>query len=145
MVDGKGWRSGALIEKKYLSQWYLKITKYADDLLEGFQDLSGWPSSVVDMQRKWIGKSHGIEINLKVNDNRIDDIIVFTTKPETIFGVEFIMIGPNHKISQKLSAESKEIEDFVSKCNNSSDTDLLCYRTSITCNNPLNGFCYNSN
>ena len=114
VIDGKGWRSGVKIEKRQMATWSLKISDFADDLLSSLSDLSGWPSKVKSMQTQWIGKSDGIEIKFKIsNRNDLDDITVFTTCPETIFGASFIAISPFHKLANILKKYSKEIETFV--------------------------------
>ena len=98
VIDGKGWRSGAVIEKKKLSQWFLKITKYSDELLESLENLKGWPEKVKLMQKNWIGKSIGCEIDF-LTDNK-KKIKIFTTRPDTIFGASFIAIAPDHPFTQ---------------------------------------------
>ncbi|NKA16845.1 MAG: leucine--tRNA ligase [Alphaproteobacteria bacterium] len=98
VIDGKGWRSGAVIEKKKLSQWFLNITKYSDELLESLENLKGWPEKVKLMQKNWIGKSIGCEIDF-LTDNK-KKIKIFTTRPDTIFGASFIAIAPDHPFTQ---------------------------------------------
>jgi leucyl-tRNA synthetase len=94
VIDGKGWRSGATVEKKKLSQWFLNITKYSDELLESLENLKGWPEKVKLMQKNWIGKSIGCEIDFLTNNK--EKIKIFTTRPDTIFGASFIAIAPDH-------------------------------------------------
>jgi leucyl-tRNA synthetase len=98
VIDGKGWRSGAVVEKKKLSQWFLNITKYSDELLESLEDLRGWPEKVKLMQKNWIGKSVGCEIDFLTNNKEI--IKIFTTRPDTIFGASFIAIAPDHPFTK---------------------------------------------
>ena len=98
MIDGKGWRSGAVVEKKKLSQWFLNITKYSDQLLESLENLNGWPEKVKLMQKNWIGKSVGCEINFLTNNQ--EAIKIFTTRPDTIFGASFIAIAPDHPFTK---------------------------------------------
>jgi leucyl-tRNA synthetase len=98
VIDGKGWRSGAVVEKKKLSQWFLNITKYSDELLESLENLKGWPEKVKLMQKNWIGKSIGCEINFLTNNK--EKIKIFTTRPDTIFGASFIAIAPDHPFTQ---------------------------------------------
>ena len=95
VIDGKGWRSGAVIEKKKLNQWFLNITKYSDELLASLDNLKGWPEKVRLMQKNWIGKSEGCEIDFITNCNNTK-IKIFTTRPDTIFGASFIAIAPDH-------------------------------------------------
>lgn len=98
VIDGKGWRSGAVVEKKKLNQWFLNITKYSDELLESLENLKGWPEKVKLMQKNWIGKSIGCEIDFLTNNK--DKIKIFTTRPDTIFGASFIAIAPDHPFTQ---------------------------------------------
>jgi len=98
VIDGKGWRSGAVVEKKKLSQWFLNITKYSDELLESLEKLKGWPEKVKLMQKNWIGKSVGCEIDFLTNNEK--KIKIFTTRPDTIFGASFIAIAPDHPFTK---------------------------------------------
>jgi len=98
VIDGKGWRSGAIVEKKKLSQWFLNITKYSDELLESLENLKGWPEKVKLMQKNWIGKSIGCEIDFLTNNK--EKIKIFTTRPDTIFGASFIAIAPDHPFTK---------------------------------------------
>ncbi len=98
VIDGKGWRSGAVVEKKKLSQWFLNITKYSDELLESLENLKGWPEKVKLMQKNWIGKSIGCEIDFLTNNK--EKIKIFTTRPDTIFGASFIAIAPDHPFTK---------------------------------------------
>ena len=116
VVDGKGWRSGANIEKKKLKQWFLKITDYAEELLEGTNVLDGWPEKVKTMQRNWIGKSVGIEFLFKVDDQE-KPLSVFTTRPDTIYGVTFLAISADHPLALKLSSVNKKLKTFINKIN----------------------------
>jgi leucyl-tRNA synthetase len=98
VIEGKGWRSGAVVEKKKLSQWFLNITKYSDELLDSLENLKGWPEKVKLMQQNWIGKSTGCEINFLTNNDQ--KIKIFTTRPDTIFGASFIAIAPDHPFTK---------------------------------------------
>jgi leucyl-tRNA synthetase len=98
VIDGKGWRSGAIAEKKKLSQWFLNITKYSNELLESLENLKGWPDKVKLMQKNWIGKSMGCEIDFLTNNDK--KIKIFTTRPDTIFGASFIAIAPDHPFTK---------------------------------------------
>ena len=110
VIDGKGWRSGATIEKKKLSQWFLKITKYSDELITSLEKLKGWPEKVKLMQKNWIGKSDGCEINF-ITDHKDVEIKIFTTRPDTIFGASFIAIAPDHPFT-KYFIKDKNFEIF---------------------------------
>ncbi len=116
VVDGRGWRSGAIVEKRYLKQWFLKITDYAEELLNEIQNLKEWSEAVRSMQEKWIGKSIGANFHFKIKDNEDNTIEVFSTKPETIFGAGFIGIAFNHPIIEKLISKTPEILSFITKC-----------------------------
>ena len=115
VIDGCGWRSGVPVERKKLTQWFLKITEYADELLEGLSELNGWPEKVSKMQENWIGKSKGCNIKFKCSENNYS-IDVYTTRPETIFGASFIGISPSHQIAEDLSKKNKQIEIFIDEC-----------------------------
>jgi leucyl-tRNA synthetase len=114
VIDGRGWRSGALVERKKLSQWFLKITQFADELLSGVQGLEHWPDKVKLMQENWIGKSEGLRFRFALSDG--GDVEVFTTRPDTIFGSSFVAIAADHPIAQKLAAGSPEVQAFIERC-----------------------------
>ena len=117
VIDGKGWRSGATVEKKRLKQWFLKITDYAEELLEGIDQLDQWPEQVKTMQKNWIGKSEGMVFKFAIKDSQ-DSIDVYTTRPDTIMGSTFIAISTNHEIAIKASANNKEISRFIEEQKN---------------------------
>jgi len=110
VIDGKGWRSGAVVEKKELNQWFLNITKYSDQLLKSLDYLKGWPEKVRLMQKNWIGKSIGCEIDF-ISDFKDTKIRIFTTRPDTIFGASFIAISPDHPFTECFKNE-KNFQDF---------------------------------
>ena len=110
VIDGKGWRSGATVERKKLSQWFLNITKYSDQLLNSLEKLKGWPDKVKLMQKNWIGKSEGCEIDF-VSDFNNTKIKIFTTRPDTIFGASFIAIAPDHPFTQNFKND-ENFKDF---------------------------------
>ncbi|RYE06281.1 MAG: leucine--tRNA ligase [Rickettsiaceae bacterium] len=115
VIDGKGWRSGAVVEKKYLRQWFLRITNYAEELLQDIKSLEGWPENVKTMQQNWIGKSLGANLKFKIKGS--DEFIwVYSTRPETIFGASFLGIAYNHPIVHNITLNAK-IEEFVTQCN----------------------------
>ncbi|MFP3034119.1 MAG: leucine--tRNA ligase, partial [Candidatus Tisiphia sp.] len=115
VVDGRGWRSGALVEKRQLKQWFLKITNYAEELLNEIAKLGSWPDSVKSMQEKWIGKSEGVNFSFKIQDHDAN-IEVFSTRPETIFGASFVAIAYNHPIIEQLVDKNDAIISFIEKC-----------------------------
>ena len=111
--DGKGWRSGATIERKKLTQWFLKITSYAEEILNETDNLKGWPEQVRVMQKNWIGKSEGMEFTFKTKN--AGSVTVFTTRPDTIMGVSFLALSSDHPISLTLAKENSEIDSFIKK------------------------------
>ncbi len=116
VIDGRGWRSGAEVEKRQLSQWFLKITAYAEDLLKSLEGLERWPSRVRLMQENWIGRSTGAQIffNLEGRDDRLE---VYTTRHDTIFGATFCAIAANHPLAQEVAKNNPEITEFIASCN----------------------------
>ena len=118
VIDGKGWRSGAPVEKRKLSQWFLKITDFADELLEGLTTLDAWPEKVKLMQENWIGKSKGLQFHFNfVGGRRAFE--VFSTRPDTIFGASFTAIAPDHPIAQDLAKNSPDLAKFIAECQQS--------------------------
>ena len=115
VIDGRGWRSGALVEKRKLSQWFLKITQFADELLDGLGDLKDWPEKVRLMQENWIGKSQGLQFKFW-NADRSTEVEVFTTRPDTIFGASFVAIAADHPIAQGLAAGDPAVAAFIDEC-----------------------------
>ena len=112
VIDGRGWRSGALVEKKQLKQWFLKVSEFSEELLAELKNLSGWDSRVLTMQEKWIGQSYGAEICFQSSCKK-HHIEIYTTKPETIFGASFIGISPNHALANELAKTNNEIAQFI--------------------------------
>mgnify|MGYP000592347491 CR=1 FL=1 len=119
VVDGKGWRSGADVEKKEIEQFYIKITDYAEELLNDLDSLDNWPERVKTMQRNWIGKSEGTEINFDIvdaSDNKIDTVSVFTTRPDTLFGVTYVSIAAEHPLTRELAkyaSDTTKMTQFI--------------------------------
>ncbi|MEC7463491.1 MAG: class I tRNA ligase family protein, partial [Pseudomonadota bacterium] len=115
VIDGKGWRSGAAVEKRLLSQWYFKITDYAQELLDALEDLDRWPEKVRLMQANWIGRSEGLRISFKIEGqkNRLE---VYTTRPDTIFGASFCAISPEHPLAAELATRDNELTSFIEMC-----------------------------
>ena len=114
VIDGKGWRSGAQVEIKEIDQWFIKITDYADELLDSLDGLD-WPENVKTMQRNWIGKSNGAHIKFKLEHSN-DYLTIFSTRPDTVFGASFLAISPQHEISIKLGESDSDIRSFLIKC-----------------------------
>lgn len=122
VVDGRGWRSGALIEKKQLSQWFLRITDFAEDLLKGLDTLDRWPERVRTMQERWIGRSEGAKVRFALHqppaalDDGLGEIEVFTTRPDTLFGMSFLAIAPDHPLAAWVARQNAEAAEFVAEC-----------------------------
>ncbi len=134
VIDGRGWRSGALVEKKKLKQWFLKVSDFSEELLAELKNLKGWDERVVTMQERWIGKSEGQIVDFKVDLQALFEkeggiaqsamtgdlpqiISVYTTRPDTLFGASFLGISPNHPIAQELAQTNPEIKAFINECN----------------------------
>ena len=118
VIDGRGWRSGALVERRKLSQWFLKITAFAEELLEGLETLDQWPDKVRLMQENWIGKSRGLQFRFRLSEpvGDVDQVEVFTTRPDTIFGASFVAVSPDHPLAARLSAENDALAAFIAEC-----------------------------
>jgi leucyl-tRNA synthetase len=122
VIDGRGWRSDAVVERKKLPQWFLRITHYADDLLQAIGGLDKWPDRVRLMQENWIGKSEGAYIQFDVAGRKPDGdkgqrIEVYTTRPDTIFGMSFLALSPNHPLTDELAKKNPKLAEFVAECN----------------------------
>ena len=140
VIDGRGWRSGAEVEKKYLSQWFLKTSKYSNELLSELDNLDEWPDKVKIMQKNWIGKSEGAEINFKLTNKEHQGykIKVFTTRPDTIFGATFIAISCQHPLVKKLIKKNDKIKKFIRECElSNSEKDKLGFNTEIKAEHPI--------
>ncbi len=126
VIDGKGWRSGAPVERKEIAQWFLRITDYAEELLEGLDKLDGWPEQVKTMQRNWIGKSTGLQISFPIQgqtqgqDATLD---VYTTRPDTLMGVTYLAIASDHPLSVKASINNEPLERFIEECSHVSTAE----------------------
>ncbi|CAO5675447.1 MAG: Leucine--tRNA ligase [Holosporales bacterium] len=120
VVDGKGWRSGAPVERKKLNQWSLKITDYAKELLDSLQNLKGWPEKVIKMQENWIGESKGALVQFDIHD--IGTIDVFTTRPDTLFGASFLAISAHHPILEKIE-KNQALSEFLKECDQGPTTE----------------------
>ncbi len=143
VIDGRGWRSGALVEKRKLNQWFLRITDFAEDLLEGLKGLDQWPDKVRLMQENWIGKSVGMRASFALSDGS-DSIDVFTTRPDTIFGASFVAIACDHPLAQALAANRYALEQFIEQCKLGGTTaaeietaEKLGFDTGLTVDHPF--------
>ncbi len=123
VVEGRGWRSGAPIERREIPQWYLKITDYAEELLRELDRLDGWPDAVKAMQRNWIGRSEGLEIRFEVKGH--DAVTVFTTRPDTLMGATYLAVAPEHPLALAAAAERTEVADFLEECRRVQATEAV--------------------
>ena len=146
VIDGKGWRSGATVERRKLAQWFLKITDFADELLDGLQSLEQWPDKVRLMQENWIGRSRGLQFRFRLAAPHGDasDVEVFTTRPDTIFGASFVAVAPDHPIAQAVAAEDPKAAEFIAECRAGGTSaaeietaEKKGYRTSVEAVHPL--------
>ncbi|QZD90943.1 leucine--tRNA ligase [Qipengyuania aurantiaca] len=142
VIDGKGWRSGAEVEKRKLNQWFLKITDFAEELLEGLGSLENWPDKVRLMQENWIGKSKGLEFSFDLSNG--EKLPVYTTRPDTIFGASFVAVAADHPVAQGI--DSDEARAFIAECKKGGTTaaeletaEKLGFDTGITAKHPFTG------
>ena len=144
VIDGKGWRSGATVERKKLNQWFFKISKFSQELLDDLDELKEWPNKVKVMQKNWIGKSFGCEISFKTEgDLPVKEIKCFTTRPDTLFGFSFLAVSVDHEISKYFS-ENKEFQEFKKECSKTGTTEeaiaigeKIGFKTNLMAINPL--------
>ena len=145
VIDGKGWRSGAVVERKKLSQWFFNISKFSQDLLDGLDGLEAWPNKVKTMQKNWIGKSFGCEIEFKIEgDLPVEKIKCFTTRPDTLFGFSFLALSTDHQVSSFYSKD-KNFQKFKEECSKTGTTEeaiavgeKIGFKTNLLAINPLN-------
>ena len=129
VIDGKGWRSGAQVERKEISQWFFKITDYAERLISDLSELKGhWPDHVLTMQKNWIGKSEGVNVNFQLTQEikGIQDVNIYTTRVDTLFGATAILLASDHPLSKACAEKSPDIESFNTQCarNDTSEASL---------------------
>ena len=115
VIDGKGWRSGAVVEKKEIPQWFLRVSDYSEELLSELEKMQGWPDAVKTMQKNWIGKSEGIEADFPVDKGK-NSLRIFTTRPDTIMGVTYIALAPEHPLTTEVAEKNPEVGDFIARC-----------------------------
>ncbi|TKD51937.1 leucine--tRNA ligase [Sphingomonas baiyangensis] len=144
VIDGRGWRSGAPVEKRKLNQWFLRITDFADELLAGLDSLDKWPDKVRLMQENWIGKSRGMQLGFTLSDG--GHVEVFSTRPDTIFGASFVAVAADHPIAQAAAAGDAAAEAFIAQCKRGGTTaaeietqEKLGYRLGVTARHPFTG------
>ena len=144
VIDGKGWRSGASVERKKLNQWFFSISKFSEELLEGLESLKNWPNKVKVMQKNWIGKSFGCEVKFKIeSDKPIESIKCYTTRPDTLFGLSFLALSIDHPLAKHYEND-KSFQDFKKECSKSGTTEesiavaeKLGFKTNLIAINPL--------
>jgi leucyl-tRNA synthetase len=143
--DGRGWRSGALVERREMPQWFLKITDYAEELLEELDNLPGWPESVKTMQRNWIGRSEGVEIDFPVADSD-EALTVYTTRPDTLLGATYVAVAAAHPLAAQAAEKDETVAAFIEKCTQSTtaEADLATMEkegvaTALEVEHPLTG------
>jgi leucyl-tRNA synthetase len=143
VVDGRGWRSGALVERREVPQWFLKITQYADQLLNDLDKLEHWPEQVKAMQKNWIGRSEGAEVTFPIT-NSTEHLTIFTTRPDTLFGVTYVALAPQHPLAKAAAEKNPAVQKFLDECRNIkvSEADLATLEkkgvaTDITVTHPL--------
>jgi len=122
VIDGRGWRSGAMVERKEIPQWFIKITDYAEELLDDLDQLEGWPEQVKTMQRNWIGRSEGVEMTFAVNDSE-ETFDIYTTRPDTIMGVTYVALAAQHPLALQAAENSAELAAFIQECKTSKTSE----------------------
>ena len=148
VIDGRGWRSGAVVERREIPQWFIRITAYAEELLEGLDTLDGWPEAVRTMQRNWIGKSRGVELAFGLDEPiaNLDRIEVYTTRPDTLYGVTYVSLAAEHPITLALAESNSELAEFIAACKQASvaeahmaQAEKLGMDTGLRATHPLTG------
>jgi len=124
VIDGRGWRSDALVERREIPQWFMRITAYAEELLQSLDDLDGWPESVKTMQRNWIGKSEGIEFSFPL-ENQEGSLTIFTTRPDTLMGVSYMAVAAEHPLALEASRHDSKIAEFLDECKRNQSAEAL--------------------
>ncbi|WNC69595.1 leucine--tRNA ligase [Thalassotalea nanhaiensis] len=117
VIDGRGWRSGAIVERKEIPQWFIKITDYAEELLNDLDQLEGWPEQVKTMQRNWIGRSEGVEMTFNVADSS-ESFDIYTTRPDTLMGVTYVALATQHPLALEAAKTNSELSEFIASCKN---------------------------
>ena len=148
VIDGRGWRSGAVVERREIPQWFIRITAYAEELLEGLDTLDGWPEAVRTMQRNWIGKSRGVELAFGLDEPvaNHDRIEIYTTRPDTLYGVTYVSLAAEHPITLALAENNTELAEFIAACKQASvaeadmaQAEKLGMDTGLRSTHPLTG------
>src|SRR5438067_2958457 len=142
VIDGRGWRSGAPVERRKLSQWFFRITEYTDDLLTALDRLDRWPEKVRLMQKNWIGRSEGLRFTFHLSNSQTVD--VFSTRPDTLFGASFVALSPDHPLAEHLAKQDEQLAAFVAECRRVGTAEEAIetaektgYNTGLTATHPL--------
>lgn len=157
VIDGRGWRSGAIVEKRKIPQWFLKITDYAEELLTGLDSLEGWPDAVRTMQRNWIGRSEGVQAKFSLSESfaGIEELFIYTTRPDTIMGVTYLAVAAEHPLALSVAETNDNVAAFIKECRQSSTAEAdmetmekLGVDLGLSCQHPITGdtvriFCAN--
>ncbi|MGR8947503.1 MAG: leucine--tRNA ligase [Gammaproteobacteria bacterium] len=122
VIDGRGWRSGAVVERRESPQWFVKITDYADELLADIDKLEGWPDAVKTMQRNWIGRSEGLTLRFQLLDSS-DELEVFTTRPDTLYGATYMAVAPEHPLALRAAGQNADLKTFIDECSKVSTSE----------------------
>jgi leucyl-tRNA synthetase len=147
VIDGKGWRSGAVVEQRELTQWFLKITQYSDDLLAALDTLDRWPEKVRLMQKNWIGRSEGMRVRFALESAPpgVSEVEIFTTRPDTLFGASFLALSPDHPLAAKLAEKDTGLAEFIAECRRTGTSaaaietaEKLGYETATQAIHPFN-------
>jgi leucyl-tRNA synthetase len=142
VIDGKGWRSGAAVERRKLSQWFFRITRYSEDLLNALDTLDKWPEKVRLMQKNWIGRSEGLRFSFDLSN--LTSLDVFSTRPDTLFGASFVALSPDHPLTEELAKTDETLRDFIAECRRTGTAEAeietaekLGYDTGLTAAHPF--------
>src|SRR5690606_14915879 len=146
VIDGRGWRSGALVEQRELTQWFFKISDFAEELLEAIDTLDDWPDKVRTMQRNWIGRSEGLRVLFEIAGEDFDHktVEIFTTRPDTLFGASFVALSPDHPLTADLAKSDPALAEFIAECRRMGTSveaietaEKKGYRTPLTVKHPV--------
>ena len=145
VVDGRGWRSGAIVEQREIDQWFLKITAYADELLDDVRKLEEWPQQVRTMQENWIGRSEGVELEFGL-EHTDETLSVFTTRPDTLMGATYLAVAPQHPLAERAAVENPDLQAFIEECKNMKATEAEMatmekkgFATGVSAIHPISG------
>src|SRR5580698_7988200 len=142
VIDGRGWRSGAVVERRKLSQWFFRITRWSEELLAALDTLEKWPEKVRTMQKNWIGRSEGLRFSFDLSN--LTSLDVFSTRPDTLFGASFVALSPDHPLTEELAKTDEKLRDFIAECRRTGTAEAeietaekLGYDTGLTAAHPF--------